>query len=385
MLILHDPLISRSKFLMPVPKKQWMQPSLFVPKDQLGNDTTRTKFRVRARLNDGYVKWVGWFDDREDFDAFLWAIAKGTLKQEKELWKLPTPEWNSDIGENLSYDFATVTYLTTTGTSNTYNVPSDWNNLNNTVECIGAGASGGAIYKSTGVRMGTGGGGGGFGKKSNISLTPSGTTTYGVGVGGVARVTSTNGIAVAGAAGGDTYFGESSYAAASVGGTGGGAGQASGTLAALNGGTAGSGKGDSNASGGRGGNITTGSSNAVRTGAGGAGGPNGAGGNGTDTAGTTPVATDGGAGDAGSGGAGGTLGAETGGKGTEYSASYGCGGGGRGGGSNTAGSGGNYGGGGGGVGTNAFPATSGAGIQGLIVVTYTPGSSSLGNLPMLGM
>ena len=84
MIILPDKNIPRAKFLMPVAKKEWMIPSLSKPKDQFGNED-RTYFRIRAFTNDGKICWNGLYEDRDDFDAVLFAIAEGTLKYQKEI------------------------------------------------------------------------------------------------------------------------------------------------------------------------------------------------------------------------------------------------------------------------------------------------------------
>ena len=67
---------------------------------------------------------------------------------------------------------ATVIFLTS-GT--TWVVPSDWNNANNSVECIGGGGNGAT---STSIAA-AGGGGGAYAKSSNLVLTPLGTLTIG--------------------------------------------------------------------------------------------------------------------------------------------------------------------------------------------------------------
>lgn len=382
MLIRHDPHLSRGRLLMPVPRREWMPPSRTLLKDQLGNDIVRTRFRLTARAHDGHPVWSGWFCDRDDADAFLCALASGSLGHERELWRLPTPEWHPGLGEELSYHFVTVTFLTAT-TSSTYNKPADWSDTSNKVECIGGGGSGGATNRNTNTNaLGTGGGGGGYGIYTNLSL--SGNATYQCGTGGNTVTRTTAGV-TNGNNGADTWFGVSAtdYASASVGATLGSAGAAS-NSASANGGAGGSGKGTNNFSGGRGGNITGGTNNRIGTGGGGAGGPSGAGNAGTDNGGGTSAATNGGSGGAGAGGASGTGNVNSngtaGGNGTEFSASYGSGGGGGGvstqqNNTHSAGSGGNYGGGGGGIGggsttTLATSVTSGAGIQGLIVVTY---------------
>jgi len=261
-----------------------------------------------------------------------------------------------------------VIFLTTTGL-NTWTVPSDWNNANNTIECIGGGGSGGA---ASGSRCSaSGGAGGGYGKISNVTLTPGASVSYGVGAGGAA-VSATS----AGNAGGDTWFNAASYAAAIVGGAGGVAGQAvsgSGTAASA---TGGSGKGATAHNGGSSGSATTFSVNQKSaSGGGGAAGPNGDGTSSSAASGGS--VTDGGSGDAGSGGAGGV--GSVGGNGTEYSSSpaYGSGGGGGGNKATSAYAGGTYGAGGG---ANSSGNSSGAGSQGLIVITYDAITSITVNL-----
>ena len=374
---------------MPVLKREWMTPSVTQRKDEFGNEN-RTCFKLKARLNDGFTKWTGWFEDREDFDAFLWALVKGTLKYERELWDLSLPNWDPDIGENVTYEFATVTFLTTTG-ANTYYVPSDWDSSGSKIDCIGGGGGGGVALSAGSNRHGAGGGGGGFGRKLNFSLTPGGTASYSIGVSGVGPTRSSAG-ASTGGTGGDTFFDNTTYASATVGATGGtGGAAAQNNTFPVNGGVGGTGKGDSSASGGNGGSITTGASNSCRTGGGGAAGFNG---NGTSAGGAagSNVRTNGGSGDAGFGGAGGTSAGVNGVAGTEYQVSPARGSGGGGAGASSGGdggNGGNYGAAGGGAsGESAFNTQiGGSGAQGLIIVEYipVPTINSLSNMPMLGM
>jgi hypothetical protein len=396
MIILPDRSLSRGKLLMPIPKWQWREPSVALARDQFNNKVVRTFFRLTARLADGHIVWRGQFDDRDDADAFLFALASGSLRYERDLWRLPTPEWHPGISTDLIYEFATVAFLTGTGASLTYNVPADWSNTNNIIRCVGGGGSGGARRQTdlASAANASGGGGGGYGEYTNLTLTAGGTATYGIVNGGGDAFRSTNG-STNGSAGGSAYFNGGSYAAASVGGTGGAAGLAgTGTLSAASGGT---GKGTASANGGSGGAVTATSLVRRATGGGGAAGPNGNGGNGVDLGGTTSSGTDGGNGDNGSGGTAGLGGSGSGGNagdGTEFqvSPSYGCGGGGggrHGTSSTSAGDGGFYGGGGGGASVSTTgSATSGTGSDGLIVVEYTPDATSSlanNNLPMLGM
>jgi hypothetical protein len=293
----------------------------------------------------------------------------------------------------------TVIFLTS-GTS--WNVPSDWNSSDNSIEVIGGGG-GGDTNTSTG---GGGGGGGAYSKVSNVTLTPDATVTIAVGsAGGVST------------AGGDTYFCNSTSNCASIAGTavqvGAKGGSGATTRIGASGGAAGSGVGDTTLSGGTGGS----GANAASTGGGGGGsaaGPGGAGENGgssplsegsgggggggaggaSSTAGSDGSSTTGGAGGngpdgtgGGSAGQNGTAGTGGGGGGgsffgsggvgamhntwvqTSDSANAGPGGGGGGGGYvSNGGGGGLYGGGGGG---GSDDATGASGTQGIIVITYT--------------
>lgn len=387
---------------MPVPKSEWRQPSLFVPKDQFGNDVVRTSFRLRARANDGYIVWEGIFSDRDDFDAFLFALAVGSLRVERALWRLPTPEWHPGISTDLAYEFATITVLTTTGSNQTYTSPSDWGNSANTIECIGGGASG-AAGSLTSLHV-TGGGGGAYGAITNFSFASPGSTTATYRVGAqAAGVNSTGGTATTGTAGNPTWWNDTANpgggttnakcsgagGSAGVGGSGSQNGGAGGTTAAS--------WGQTKFDGGAGGNMT-GASGYGASGGGGAAGPNGAGNSGTSRSSTgTDIDLDGGSGDAGFGGAAGLGGNSNyvGGNGSEMAGGAAGSGGGGGGRSltNTSvvpGTGGNYGAGGGAMNVSAAGGTSlsGFGAQGVIVVTYTPTASTTRyptNSPMLGM
>lgn len=377
MIILPDKNICATKFLMPVPKNQWMSSSQSVPKDQFGNDSVLTRFRVRAMLNDGFVKWTGWFDDRNDMDAFLWSIAKGTLKYEKYLWDLCLPNWNPDIGEQLSYEFYTITYLTgSPGTNQTYTRPRDWNSSNNAVWAIGGGG-GGMRRSAAGVAGAGGAGGGACCGTSNINIPAN--TTYQIGTAGVGGTA----VNTAGTAGGDTWFNGATLSASSPGAKG---GLGSTGLAGALGGDFAASFGAAKFSGGNGGSGQTG--NGAGGGGGGAAGQNANGGNGTN--GASGNGGNGGAGNGaiGGGGVGATADAGTGGAGTNFGSPYGSGGGAGGGGSSAAagGVGGTYGaGGGGGRTTSSSSAAGGNGAQGFIYVGYEPTVDLMKNMPMLGM
>lgn len=357
------------KILMPVPKAEWRTSSLAQPKDYFGNEN-QTRFRICGRLSDGYVKWVGWFDDRDDADAFLLAVVDGSIAHQPSLWRLPVPNWHPDFGEQLSYDFATVTFLSSgAGSNQTYNRPSDWNNSNNSIELLGGGACGG--HTVTG-QHGTGGGGSEYGKALNLTI--SSTTTYQIAAGVI-------GVASAGPGtnGNASWWNGTTQAAATLGALGGNAGDAG--SGSRNGGAGGTGGvGAAHFAGGRGGNLT-GSSGSGASGGGGAAGKSAAGNNGVDSTSTsTGISTAGGSGDGGLGGAGGAVGS-SGGNGTEWDSSHGSGGGG---GGDTGGGGGGSGiyGGGGAAGINN---SSGPGAAGLIVITYTPKLYFSFNQSMLGL
>lgn len=408
MIILPDHAIAR--VLPPLAECDWRTPSQARPKDAAGNEN-RTRFRLTARLHDGHIAWRGWFDDRDDADAFLWALATGSLRHERALWRLSMPAWHSDLGQELAYEFATVSFLTSpTGSNQTWNVPSDWNSANNHVETIGGGGGGG---RGNTIPDGAwGGGGGGYSKQTNISLTKGGTATYRIGAAGAGATTDNTD----GGAGGDSWFNGTTLAGSSVGAKGGtGGSRPTGGSLSGPGGAAGSGIGATKYSGGNGGAKGQGSSGGDTAGGGGGGGaagPNGNAGNGgnawaggggggghgggsngaSPTSGTTGGAggnnyagsgggSAGGGGGAGSngGGGGGATGEGTnqtagaGGSGVEWT-THGSGGGGGGGGNanDTGGPGGSYGGAGGG---GPRAGNGGSGSQGLIVVTYTPATS----------
>ena len=365
MIVLQDRHAPVGNLLLPQARVEWIASSQRPSFEPLEHGTL-TRWRVTARLHDGHVAWRGWFDDREDADAFLYAMASGSLPYERELWSLPSPEWHPDIAPpEAVYAVATLTFITATG-AGTYTVPADFNSSNNTIETIGGGAS------ATGS-----GGGAAYSQIANLALTPGASINRTVA-----------------AVGGDSFFNGASLAASSVG--------AKGT-STITGAATTSGIGTIKYAGGDGAN-----------GGGGAAGPNGAGN-------TAPGTGVGGSGDAGFGGAGGTAGAaggngggggtgqtgNPGAGGTEWDASHGSGGGGgqggRGGdssnGGTIGGAGGNGGAGGlygagGGVGGSGgsgsgAPAggsgASGVGKQGIIVVTYTPATSAGFSISMLGM
>lgn len=394
MIILPDRRISHSKFLIPVPKNEWMLPSDYTYKDQFNNYGIRTRFYVRGVSSDGQLIWNGCFEDRDDYDAFLIALAKDTLKYEKNLWRLPTPEWHDGLGEDLKYEFVTTTLLTNTSAGLSYTLPTDWNTTNNAIYVIGGGATGGLAMSTTATAHSTGGGAGGFRGTVNYSVITSGSVPYTVGAQPAvnSRAASTSGTQ-AGAAGnpsswntnnlvgngGGSGNGSTVSGAAVTIGTSGSSSSNLGSSTAAQGGSSGTSTFNGSATGGGGGAGTTtpGSSTAVTA----------AFGSSSVNATATNTGYAGGAG--GNGAAAGLAGGGNGGTTTNN------GGGGGGGGvtlntSTNGGNGGTYGAGGGGVAIRSMSAlrtaTAGRGTQGLISVSYEPKVfTSLRNSPMLGM
>lgn len=394
------------RVLLPIPKKQWRTPSQAQQKNSLGHEN-QTRFRIRALTHDGASRWVGWFDDRDDADAFLWAVASGSLPYERELWDLPVETWmpgygygnvgwRPDLGDGLLYDFVTVVFVVS---GSSWSVPSDCSGVSGQsgefIDTIGAGGSGGA--RRAGSPPVSGGGGGACSRvTSGVSLTPNGSVTISI-ASSVAGITQSVSGATAGNVGPDTWFNGANLAASSVGAKGGGAGVAPGSIVSSQalGGAAASGIGSTKNSGGNSG--ATGAFTGAASGAGGAAGPNGAGVAGTDNVGGSS-GTAGGAGNnntsgggAGSAGiqGGGAQTSSPGGAGTTYDATHGPGGG-SGGASTistgiaTSGAGGVYGAGSGGA-NGVTGGVSGSAGPGLIVVSYAPATKKyIPNLAMLG-
>jgi hypothetical protein len=301
--------------------------------------------------------------------------------------------FGTDIGGGVCRGFLT----TTPGSNQTFPSPADWNNSNNSIEAIGGGGSGAAADDTNINRpIGAGGGGGEWRKITNFSFAVPGTTTatYQLGLGGTAVTQAVAGFKN-GTSGGTTWFNstvdpgagaDNTKLGAKPGLAGNGA-----TGGAANGGAGGTGGwGTSSNAGGRGGNVALPSSNGARgTGGGGAAGSTGVGVAGTDLAAASTGTSAGGNADtggtgAGTGGAGGNP-PVAGGPGTESDGTHGSGGGGGAGLTSAGGAGGNYGGGGGGGVTISGSATSGAGIQGMIVITYTPVTSCVPSITLLGV
>lgn len=375
MIILPDRNISRAKILMPMLPREWRTPSQAQPKNVFGHEN-QFRFCATARYR-GRIVWRGWFDDREDFDQFIWAMVDGSIERDHYVQRLPTPWWSTDLGEGLTYEFVTTAFIVS-GTS--WSVPADCTGVSGQsgefIDAIGGGGSGGG----TTLNKTTGGGAGAWSQITSLVLTPSGSVTIQIGAFGAG---------VSGAAGNpgtDTWFNGANLAASSVGAKAGGGGAIAGSPPPAGaGGLASAGVGTTKNNGGSGGTVTTAVANGQSTGGGGSGGSTGAGNNGV-AGGGQGTGSAGGSGDAGAGGAGGAgvnnangpTGA--GGNGTEYDASHGSGGG-SGGlgtfsgpiGAASSAAGGNYGGASGGVSARSTGSSAtGAGRPGLIVVAYVP-------------
>jgi hypothetical protein len=383
MIILPDRHAPVGRLLMPMARREWIASSQRPSFEPLAHGTL-TRYKLTARLHDGHPAWVGWFDDREDADAFLFSAASGTLLYERELWDLPSPHWRPGMGEELAYEFATLVFLTApTGSTQTYTSPIDWNNLNNSISTIGGGASG----ATNGATAASGGGGAAFNKTTNFSFATPGTTTATYQI--AASAAGVSGTAD-GTAGNSSWFNGTTLGGSTVGSVGGSQGLSNAGPGGA-GGVGSSGKGSSNNNGGTGGTVSAGSTSCA-SGAGGAAGPNGNGSNGVNnsTANSSTAGGNGGASGGGAGSAGGGASSSAGGNGTEFDASHGSGGGSGGtqtaGSVTTAGAGGNYGG-GGGAATTASGAsrTSGVGQQGIVHLNYTPVVTRQFNLAMRGM
>lgn len=365
---------------MPVFDREWRTPSQAVPRDELGNETLICRWYVEAKLCGARV-WKGVFDNRSDFDEFLWSMASGTLRWDQYVQHLPRPWFDPELleQEGLHWIYAATRSITSvSGSNQTDTVPSDWGSTTNFIDCIASGGSGAAA--GINGNAATGGSGAACSRKNNVSLTPGGSATYRLSAGGSAPSV---GFAIsAGSAGADCWYNGASLGAASVGAKGGlgGITNASGVTAGVAGGVASSGVGSSRYSGGASGSAD--SSGGTTQAASGGGGSATSAGNGVASGNASPNSqTSGGA--SGSGRAGGGTGA-AGGAGTEYG-SVGGGGGGGGQFGGNGGSGGLYGA-GGGAGCLVAGVSGGAGRQALIWFNYTPALKRFSfNSPMLGM
>jgi hypothetical protein len=355
MIILPDRNIPRAKVLLPMLPRAWRTPSQAQLKDSFGRENTMC-FLVEARRG-SKLRWQGFFDDREDFDEFIAALAANTLRQDGYLQRLPRPAFDPALLRDASIQYNFLTQATFTG-STTWSVPPDCTGIANKagefIDCIGGGGSGGG-FRANSIYNASGGAGGAFARITSYALTPNGSAAITIGAGGAATSGSAT-QATNGNAGGLTYFVSTGVCYANGGGAGLGV-----TAGAATGGAAPSGGGAVAYAGGRGGNI---GATPAATGGGGAAGPSGAGGAGVDGPATQTGSAGGGAGGA-----------------SNVYGSWGPGAGGAGVRATVAGAtaqgidGGFYGGGGGAAGSSTNAAStyiSGAGRSGLIVVRYEP-------------
>lgn len=357
-------------------------------------------FRPIPRLR-GASKWIAFAASAALVGVMLaagWNVKTHPLDQSRYI--VPDAQVSElELRDLIDRDdfiyLGTLAFLTTTGSNQTYTSDSTWNNSSNTVECLGAGGSGGVNQGSVG--RGTGGGGGAYAAIVNFSFAVPGTTTatYRVAAGGTVntRAASTNGATDGNDPDTHTYFnsavatggGSDNTKCGAESGDGGNSATTAVDTTGGAGGLASNSWGQTTADGGDGGD--TAGTGAKGTGGGGAAGPAGAGGDGTDalsngTAGTTGGSanngtTAGGAGADGTGAQTGTSGSS----GTEFDGTHGCGSGGgaaRGtgnSGTQLAGAGAIYGGASGGVqGAGNAATTSPAAGNGLIVLEWADSS-----------
>lgn len=330
------------------------------------------------------------------------------ITQDGNLWAWGSNIWNQLGVTSMPFIFNVLT------SGSTYVVPTGWSNTNNKIECIGGGGGGG---------IGAGGGGGAYAANANIVLSAASIINFAIGGGGAGSTQATS--PVQATAGGNTWFGGTSFSTSFVGAAGGrgagAGGQASnsrgpvrfsggnGGAGATGGAFGGGGGGGAGGPLGNGGNG--GSFNSTR--GGGGGGGNGGGANGNAAVSTTQggrggngrisssaysnggaggTFSTGSAGTQGSGGGGGSGGPSgsngqfsggAGGNGVEITGAAGSGGGAGGAGVDSfytfgqpSAAGGLYGGGGGGPSYSLYPGGGGAGAQGAIIVSYAASWSS---------
>jgi len=291
MIILPDRTIARpTKYLKPIPRQQWYGPHPYGPDVKLEFNTWIAQ---AYRASDHSMVWHGHFYDRDDADAFMWALYSGTLKTDPYLKRLPIycyrfdqrqiPIWapggfDPEILEEYGIMYNMVSNIGIGPSDGTWYAPGDcWglaNRAGEFVDAIGPGGGGGA--GNAGINC-TGGGGGGFARIYSLPIWAGYGVGFGVGQGG------TGGAATPDARGGNggtahTWFWQQQNPGLRAHAAGGG-NVAPGQSAIGGGGGGGADAGAFGHAGGRGGNISGGN---CTTGAGGAAGPNGGGGAGGD-------------------------------------------------------------------------------------------------------
>ncbi len=287
MIILPDRNIARAKYLMPMLYRDWRKPLSWEGKDT--SNVLGIYFLVQAWRADKRVVWTGRFEDREDADEFLYAIATGSLLKDKYIQRLVQPmPWSgyreSDFDPAMLYDetihYNMVTQIGIGASSGVWTAPGDCYGLRDRAgeiaDVISGGGGGGS---GSGGYSAAGGGGGGFARITSYGMSPGQQFSYGI-AGGAAGGTGDGYSAYAanGASAGASWFISGGVLAAN----GGGAGNA--TTQTTTGGGGGAGyAGAWGKTGGRGG-YTTAYPYSGGGGGGGASGPNGDGWNGGDSA-----------------------------------------------------------------------------------------------------
>jgi hypothetical protein len=306
MIILPDRnIVRQTKYLKPIPRKQWYGPHPYGPDVKLEFNTWIAQ---AYRASDHSMVWHGHFEDRDDADAFMWALYSGTLKNDPFLKRLPSfcyrfdqrqiPIWapggfDPEILEEYGIMYNMVTNIGIGPSDGTWTAPGDcWglaNRAGEFVDAIGPGGGGAAAYQAI---QSSGGGGGGFARIYSLPIWAGYGVGYGVGSGGA------GGAATPDARGGNggtahTWFWQQANPGLRAFAAGGGN-----VAPALSGpGCPGGGGGGADAgafgyTGGRGGGRYAANQEFCTTGGGGAAGPNGNGWNGGDP---PPYATAGGA------------------------------------------------------------------------------------------
>lgn len=374
-------------------------------------DGPRKRIQWPASLKAGEEVTFSYRYDAPDTSPEFYLLGRSTLQQHGEIvfeerrrWQVASdvtcdPEGDSNIAFTDNGSGICVGFITTTGASS-FILPGDWTD-DNKIEAIGGG--GGAGSDTTDASAG--GGGGAYSYILDVAGL-SGTVPVSVGEGA---------LSASDTSGGSTWFNHlSTCSLASVCAGGGGTpndespGGAGGTVVVgtgFSGGTGGTASPNTDDGGGGGGaaggphGVGGDGGSSISDGAGGGGGADGGtdgsdasgesgGGGGNGPGGSGGGSVPGGNGTAGTGGGGGggsdnaTENGGTGatGDGTVAGTSWGSGvgpGGGGGGGADAGegGNGGLYGGGGGGYGEDGVSSTNGDGAQGILVISYTPGSS----------
>jgi hypothetical protein len=178
---------------------------------------SQTHYYARARLHDGFIKWVGIFHDPDAYDVFLLALMRHQIDGDpipRDIAALCDMPWYPGLDElPLVYEFATVVSFTSVGTTS-WTPPTLVTQVDYLLVAGGAG--------------GAGGGGGAGGVRTATKLPVVGSQTVVIGGGGFAN----NRLGVAGNGSPSTFGSLTS--------TGGGAG-GSGSVPGIAGGSGGGG------------------------------------------------------------------------------------------------------------------------------------------------